>query len=132
VFFFFGTHMRRTRVYPSSVTFAYVRTPSRAPTVLDGAEGRLLRSRDHTMCLGVGSPSNTPLVDVEPERAEGSKSMKVKLGLLLIQDDRGDFCMKRSVRRGHIFLETRRQAGEGAYIYTRTRLLCLSLPPEIC
>jgi hypothetical protein len=67
-------------------------------TVRDGAKGHLLRSRprshlsggtpsgrrDPSVCLGVGRPSKTPLVDVEPKRGEDSRWRKAKLGLLLI------------------------------------------------
>jgi hypothetical protein len=56
----------------------------RARTIRDGVEGRLLRSRprshlpvgtpserrDPKVCLGVGRPPNTPLVDIEPKRGE--------------------------------------------------------------
>jgi hypothetical protein len=55
-----------------------------ARTVRDGAEDRLLLSRpksrlpgetpserrDPRVCLGVGMPPKTPLVDVEPKRGE--------------------------------------------------------------
>jgi hypothetical protein len=60
------------------------RSVSRARTVCDGIEGLLLRSRlrsrlpggtpsgrrDPRVCLGVGRPPKTPLVDVEPKRDE--------------------------------------------------------------
>jgi hypothetical protein len=56
-------------------------------TVRDGVERRLFRSRprsrlsggtpsgrrDPRVCLGVGRPSKTPLVDVDPKRNEDSR-----------------------------------------------------------
>jgi hypothetical protein len=70
----------------------------RTYTVCDGAESRLLRSRsrfrlpggtpsgrrDSRVCLGIGRPLKTPLVDVEPKRGEDSRWRKAKLGLLLM------------------------------------------------
>jgi hypothetical protein len=58
-----------------------------ARTVRDGTEGRLLRRRprsrlpgwtpsgrrDPRVCLGVGRPPKTSLVDVEPKRGEDSR-----------------------------------------------------------
>jgi hypothetical protein len=55
-----------------------------ARTIRNGAEGLLLHSgprsrlpggipserRDPTICLGIGRPLKTPLVDVEPKRGE--------------------------------------------------------------
>jgi hypothetical protein len=55
-----------------------------ARTVRDGAESRLLNNRlrscllggtpsgrrDSRVCLGVGRPPKTPLIDVEPKRGE--------------------------------------------------------------
>jgi hypothetical protein len=69
-----------------------------ARTVCDGAEGHLfaayldlasreghpLGRRDPRVCLSVGRPSKTPLVDVEPKRREHSRWRKDKLGLLLM------------------------------------------------
>jgi hypothetical protein len=69
-----------------------------ARTVCDGAEGHLFTAdldldsreghpsgrRDPRVCLSVGRPSKTPLVDVEPKRGEHSRWRKDKLGLLLI------------------------------------------------
>lgn len=40
--------------------------------------------RGPKLCLGIGMPPNTPLVDVEPTRGEDSRWEKDKLGLLLI------------------------------------------------
>jgi hypothetical protein len=71
------------------------RSTSGARMVRDGADGLLLRSsprsrlprgttpgrRDTRVCLGVGRPPKTPLVDVELKRAEDFRSKKAKLGL---------------------------------------------------
>jgi hypothetical protein len=71
------------------------RSVSEARTVRDGAEGLLLcsrhgfrlsrgtssRRRDRRMCLGVGRPHKTPLVDVEPKRDEDLREREAKLGL---------------------------------------------------
>jgi hypothetical protein len=61
------------------------RSAPQARTVRDGAEGLLLRSsrprscllggtpsgrRDRRVCLGIGRPPKTPLVDVEPKSGE--------------------------------------------------------------
>jgi hypothetical protein len=71
------------------------RSTSGARTVHDGAEGLLLRNRprsrlpggttsgrrDTRVCLGVGRPPKTPLVDVELKRGEDLRSKKAKLGI---------------------------------------------------
>jgi hypothetical protein len=49
-----------------------------------------VRRRDPKVCLGVGRPPKTPLVDVEPKRGEDSRYMNAKLALLLIRDGNGD------------------------------------------
>jgi hypothetical protein len=62
------------------------RSVHRARTIHDGAEGRFLHSiprfllsgrtlsgrRELRVCLGVGRPPKTPLIDVEPTRGEDS------------------------------------------------------------
>jgi hypothetical protein len=66
-----------------------------ARTVRDGAEGLLLhrrprsrlpegtpsRRRDPRVCLGVGKPPKTPLVDIEPKRGENLRLREAKLRL---------------------------------------------------
>jgi hypothetical protein len=83
-----ATHSLRTSGWSASV----------ARTVHDGAEDRFFRSRprsrlsrgtmsarrDLRVCLGVGRPPKTYLVEVETKRCEDSRWRKAKLGLLLM------------------------------------------------
>jgi hypothetical protein len=48
------------------------------------SEGTTSRRRDSRVCLGVGRPRKTPLVDVEPKRGEDLRQMEAKLELLLM------------------------------------------------
>ena len=71
-------------VRPNGSRLGLERSAPEARTVRSGAKGLLLRSRprsrlpggtplgrrDPRVCLGVGRPPKTPLVDVEPKRGE--------------------------------------------------------------